>query len=166
MSGFAIRPATADDAPAIWGLVRELAEYEQLSHAVDGDAASLAAALGGPRPSVEALAAVADGGIVGYALFFATFSTFRARAGIWMEDLYVTPAWRGRGVGRALLAEVAAVADRRGCARLEWSVLDWNEPAIGFYRGLGAGLLDDWRICRIDGDALGRLARGDAGEPA
>lgn len=154
VEGVDLRPARASDVPAIWALILELAEYERLSEAVDGSAEALADHLFGPSPRVEAWVAEAEGTLVGYTLFFSTYSTFRTRPGIWMEDLYVTPAWRGRGIGLALFHQVRRLANERGCARMEWSVLDWNSPAINFYARQGAILLPDWRICRLDGDAL------------
>jgi GNAT superfamily N-acetyltransferase len=154
----AIRPAARADVPALLALIRELAVYERLEQHVDATEQLLAEGLFGARPSAEALLAEADGEPVGYALWFATFSTFRARPGIWLEDLFVVPAQRRRGVGRALLARVAAIAVERGCGRLEWSALDWNEPALAFYRSLGAEVLPGWVQHRITGEALQRLA--------
>ena len=152
---FSIRPATEADVPLILSLIRELAEFERLAHEVVADEGRLREALFGARPAAEVLLGFeADGTPMGFALFFENFSTFLARRGIYLEDLYVRPDQRGRGLGRALLAQLARLAVARGCGRLEWAVLDWNENAIGFYRKLGARVLDDWRICRVTGDAL------------
>lgn len=149
-----IRPARPADAERIWALVLELAEYERLSHVATGSADRLQACLFGEKSCAEALVAEVEGEIVGYSIFFPTFSTFLARPGLWMEDLYVTPAHRGKGYGLALLRAVAAVARERNCARMEWSVLDWNQPAIDLYTSLGATLLEDWRICRLTRDEI------------
>ncbi len=155
-----IRPATPDDVDAIVALIRGLADYEKLSHLVEITPARLRAHLFAQRPFAEALVACADGGrVVGFALFFPTYSTFLGKPGIWLEDLYVDPAERGRGHGKALIAAVAALAVDRGCGRFEWSALDWNAPAIGFYTALGAVPLDDWTSFRLAGDALAALAR-------
>jgi GNAT superfamily N-acetyltransferase len=153
-----VRAATPDDADAVFALIRGLAEYERLTHLVRGSAATLRQHLFGPRPFAEVLVAEDDGGAVGFALFFHSYSTFLTAPGLWLEDLFVLPAHRRRGIGSALLARVAAVAVGRGCARLEWTVLDWNEPAIAFYRRQGADVLPDWRVCRLTGTALARLA--------
>jgi GNAT superfamily N-acetyltransferase len=146
-------------------MIRALADYEKLAHLCVGTEEQLSASLFGPRPAAEVLIATIDGAPAGFALFFHTFSTFLARRGLWLEDLFVYPEHRGAGVGRALLQSVAAVARSRDCGRFEWAVLDWNEPAIGFYERLGATLLPDWRICRVVGPALDRLA-GSAGDSA
>lgn len=153
-----IRPATLDDVPHIVRLIRGLADYERLSHAVSLDEDRLREHLFGPQPFAEVLLAEDAGAVVGFALFFPNYSTFLARPGLYLEDLFVLPEHRGRGHGRALLAELARRAVERGCARLEWSVLDWNEPAQRFYRALGAAPLDDWQLYRLTGDALCRLA--------
>jgi len=155
-----LRPATADDAPVILAFIRALAEYEREPGAVEVDEATLAAQLREPSPPFECLLAELDGRAVGFALFFPTYSTWRGRRGIWLEDLFVLPEARRRGVGRALLGRVAAIARGRGCARLEWSVLDWNQLAIDFYLGLGAALMTDWTICRVSDTALERLGAG------
>lgn len=159
-----IRPATVADVPLILTLIRELAEFERLLHEVTGDEASLREHLFGPRPVAEVLLAfVRDGGeAAGMTLFFQNFSTFLTRPGIYLEDLYVRPPHRGQGLGKILLRRVAQLAVARGCGRFEWAVLDWNENAIGFYKKLGARLLEDWRICRVAGDAL--TALGDPGD--
>ncbi len=153
-----IRPAAMDDVGVILGFIRQLADYERLSHEVDATESDLAEALFGARPYAEVILAEADGVPAGFALFFHNFSTFRGRPGIYLEDLYVSPGYRGRGIGRALLAHLAALAVERGCRRLEWSVLDWNEPAIGFYRSLGAAPMDEWTVFRLTGEALHQLA--------
>ena len=155
MHGVAIRAARPDDLGAVHGLIGDLARYERLEHLCTGSADDLADALFGPRPAADVLVAVSGEEIIGFALFFTTFSTFLARRGVWLEDLYVRPERRGTGVGGRLLRAVAAIAVERGCGRFEWSVLDWNAPAIGFYQRLGATVLPDWRIARVTGDALG-----------
>jgi GNAT superfamily N-acetyltransferase len=153
-----IRPATRDDVPLLLELIGELADYERLRHEVVLDAALLEQHLFGPRPVAEAVLAEVDGEPVGYALFFPTFSTFVGLPGIWLEDLFVRPARRGAGIGRALLVHVAQLAVARGCGRMEWSALDWNEPALAFYRGLGARRMAEWQLHRLDGGALGVVA--------
>lgn len=152
-----IRLATPDDAATILEFIRALAAYEREPHAVRVDAATLAAQLREPAPPFECLIAE-DPEPVGFALFFSTYSTWRGRRGIHLEDLWVTPVARKRGIGRALLQRLAAIAHERGCARLEWSVLDWNELAMSFYRGLGARPLDGWTTWRLTDDALAALA--------
>jgi GNAT superfamily N-acetyltransferase len=152
-----IRPATADDLPLIAQLIRDLAEYERLAHEVRFDDAVLASKLFGPRPYAEVVIGELNGAPQGFALFFHNFSTFEGRPGIYLEDLFVQPEARGSGLGKALLAHLAALAVERDCARLEWSVLDWNEPAIGFYKNLGARLMDEWTVMRVDGEALQQL---------
>jgi GNAT superfamily N-acetyltransferase len=152
-----IRPAAPADLPLIAELIRALAEYERLADAVRFDEAVLAEKLFGPRPYAEVAIGEIDGVAQGFALFFHNFSTFEGRPGIYLEDLFVRPGARGSGLGKALLAHLAALAVERDCARLEWSVLDWNEPAIGFYKGLGARLMDDWTVMRVDGPALAQL---------
>lgn len=155
-----IRPATPADVTTVARLIRALAEYEKLVHTLDLDEARLRDHLFGPRPYCEALIAEDSGVAVGYALFFHTYSTFRGLPGIYLEDLFVLPECRGRGHGKALLAELAKLALGRGCGRLEWSVLNWNEPSIGFYKSLGAAPLDEWTAYRLSGDALTKLAGG------
>ena len=155
---FIIRPATGADVPLILTLIRELAEFERLLHEVVADEALLREQLFGARPAAEVLLGFeADGTPMGFALFFQNFSTFLGRPGIYLEDLYVRPAHRGRGLGRALLTRLARLAVQRGYGRLDWSVLDWNENAIGFYQNMGARLMADWRTCRVTGEALAKL---------
>lgn len=152
-----IRPATRSDLPLIAQFIRDLAEYEKLAHEVRFDEAVLGDRLFGARPYAEVLIGEIDGVAQGFALFFHNFSTFEGRPGIYLEDLFVRPEARGSGLGKALLKALAALAVERDCARLEWSVLDWNEPAIVFYRSLGAKSMDGWTINRVDGDALQEL---------
>lgn len=154
-----IRAATPADLPLIAQFIRDLADYEKLSHAVRFDEATLGNNLFGARPMAEVIIGELDGTPKGFALFFHNFSTFEGRPGIYLEDLFVRPDARGSGLGKALLSRLAALAVERDCARLEWSVLDWNEPAIGFYRTLGAQMMDEWTIMRVDGDALSQLAQ-------
>lgn len=157
-AGLVIETARPEDLPLVLGFIRELAEYERLAHEVVATPEVLAAALFGPDPAAEVLLARLGGEAVGFALFFHNFSTFLGRPGLYLEDLYVRPDRRGRGIGRALLARLAATAVARGCGRLEWAVLDWNEPAIAFYRGLGALPQDDWTVFRLSGAPLRTLA--------
>lgn len=152
-----IREAVEADAPLIATLITELAEYERLAHEVTMTEERLRGALFGERRYAEVLIAEDRGTALGFALFFHNFSTFLARPGIYLEDLFVRPAHRGAGVGAALLRRLARLAVERGCGRMEWAVLDWNEPAIGFYRRLGARPNDDWTIYRLDGEALEAL---------
>jgi GNAT superfamily N-acetyltransferase len=154
-----IRPATPEDVSTVCRLIRGLAEYERLTQVLDLDEVRLREHLFGPRPVAETLLAEEAGAAVGYALFFPTYGTFRCRPALYLEDLFVEPAHRGKGHGKALLAAVARAAVERGCARLEWTVLDWNEPAIRFYRALGAEPMDAWTIYRLSGDALEALAQ-------
>jgi GNAT superfamily N-acetyltransferase len=156
--GVTVRPARRDDTALLLALFAELAEYEQLSHMLSADEPKLSEALFGERPLAEALIAERDGRPAGYALFFTTFSSFLARPGIWLEDLFVRPAHRRFGVGRALLSAVAARAREHDGERLEWAALDWNELALGFYRRLGARTMGEWVTHRIDGEELARLA--------
>jgi GNAT superfamily N-acetyltransferase len=154
-----IRLALRDDVGALLALIRELAEYEQLADAVKVDAALLETALFDDEVA-EALIAEVGEEVAGYAVFFTTFSTFECKPGLWVEDLFVRPAQRRRGIGAALLAQIAAIAVEGGCARLEWSALHWNEPALRFYDGLGAERLEQWQMLRLEGDALTRLGGG------
>ncbi|MDL4771929.1 GNAT family N-acetyltransferase [Actinomadura xylanilytica] len=154
-----IRPATSDDVPAILRLIRELAEYERALHEATATEEQVRAHLFGADPKVFAHVAEHEGEVVGFALWFLTFSTWLGSHGIYLEDLYVDPSVRGRGHGRALLTELARIADDRGYGRVEWSVLDWNTPAIGFYESLGARPQDEWTVYRLTGDALAKAAR-------
>jgi GNAT superfamily N-acetyltransferase len=158
MSGITIRAARADDIDVIRGFILALADYEKLAHEVKADRATLARYLFGERPMAEVLIAEHAGAPVGFALFFHNFSTFEGRPGLYLEDLFVLPQARGLGAGKALLARLAQIAIDRDCARLEWSVLDWNEPSIAFYRALGARPMDEWTVQRVDGDVLTALA--------
>jgi GNAT superfamily N-acetyltransferase len=153
-----IRPATPADVPTMLRFVRELAAYEREPDAVKATEPMLHAALFDPPPAAEALIAEHEGAPVGFAIFYATFSTWTGRRGLWLDDLYVTPEARGRGVGAALLARLAGIALDRGYARFEWWVLDWNTPAIDFYRAKGAVAQDEWTTQRVEGEALVRLA--------
>jgi GNAT superfamily N-acetyltransferase len=154
-----IRSATSADLQLIAQFIRDLAEYEKLAHEVRFDEAKLGEKLFGSRPYAEVMIGELDGEPQGFALFFHNFSTFEGRPGLYLEDLFVRPAARGSGLGKALLAHLAQLCVNRDCARLEWSVLDWNTPAIGFYQSLGAKLMDEWTVMRVDGDALTGLAR-------
>lgn len=153
-----IRQAVPADAALVFSLVRELADYERLSHEVDATAEMIASALFGPNPRVFCDIAEWNGEGVGFALWFYNFSTFRGRHGIYLEDLFVRPSVRGHGLGKLLLASLAKRCVAENLARLEWSVLDWNEPSIAFYKAQGAVLLDGWTTCRVTGEALWRLA--------
>jgi GNAT superfamily N-acetyltransferase len=157
--------AREEHAPIVLSLIRALAEYEKLTSQCVVTEADLRTWLFGPRPVAETLLAFADGEPVGYALFFFNFSTFLGRPGIYLEDLFVRPEWRGRGIGKRLLRELAGVAVERGFGRVEWMVLDWNAPSIAFYRSLGAELLEEWSVFRLTGEALTRFG-STAGEPA
>lgn len=151
---FELRAATADDVPAIVGLIGELAAFEHLSHQVQVQPGQLHEHLFGDRPVVEAVVVRVADSVVGFALFFTNYSTFLGKPGLYLEDLYVQPAQRGKGIGQALLKHLAGLANERGYGRFEWSVLDWNVDAIRFYENMGATLLPEWRICRVTGDAL------------
>lgn len=153
-----IRPAGRADVPLVLGFIRDLARYERLEHEVSASEAELEEALFGARRYAEVVFACDGGEPVGFALFFHNFSTFKARPGIYLEDLFVRPEARGRGIGKRLLAHLARTAVERRCARLEWAVLDWNEPSIGFYRSLGAVPMDEWTTFRLTGEALSLLA--------
>ena len=158
MSQFRIRSATPTDVPRVLAFIKELAEYERLSHEVVADEAALTAALFGPGANAEALLGELDGEPIAFAVFFHNFSTFLGRKGLYLEDLFVRPAHRGGGHGKAMLAHLAGLAVARGCGRFEWAVLDWNQPAIRFYEALGAKPNADWTVYRLDGAALSRLA--------
>ena len=157
-----IRPATSADVPVILAFIRSLANYEKLSHEVVATEATLRATLfpsDSARPAAECiLAFTADGLPAGFALYFFNYSTFLAKPGLYLEDLFVRPELRGQGIGKALLLQLAQLANQRGCGRMEWSVLDWNQPAIDFYQSLGAELKSEWTTCRLTGPALARFA--------
>ena len=153
-----IRSATREDLPLIAQFIRDLADYERLAHEVRFDEAALGERLFGARPYAEVLIGEVNGVAEGFALFFHNFSTFEGKPGIYLEDLFVRPEARGAGLGKAFLQRLAQLAVERDCARLEWWVLDWNEPAIRFYKALGAKPMDDWTTYRVDGDALAALA--------
>jgi GNAT superfamily N-acetyltransferase len=155
---FRIELATERDVPVILRLINGLAEYEKLSHEVVATEAGLRESLFGARRVTEVLIGYAGNEPVGFAVFFHNYSTFLGRAGIYLEDLFVLPQWRRRGLGSQLLRRIAQTAVERGCGRLEWSVLDWNEPAINFYKKLGARAMDEWTVYRVTGDALKNLA--------
>lgn len=158
--GFTIRQAQPEDSTVLFDLILGLAAYEQLTHAVSGSADKLRRDLFGERPYAEALLAEADGRAVGLALFFPNYSTFATCPGLYLEDLFVIPEYRGRGIGRALIGRVAQLALERGFSRVDWAVLDWNESAIGFYDRLGAQVLPDWHICRLSGPGLKEMVDG------
>lgn len=158
--GLELRAAGPEDTALILALIRELAEYERLSDQVVATEERLRESLFGERRCVDCILARVDGEPAGFALYFTSFSTFLGRPGIYLEDLFVRPAFRRRGIGRALLTRLAQLAVERGCGRLEWSVLDWNTPAIDFYRSLGAVPMDEWTVFRLAGEALERLAAG------
>lgn len=153
-----LRSARPADVPTLIALIRELADYEQLLHEVEADATALHDHLFGARPAVEVILAEWEGAVAGFALYFTNYSTFLTKKGLYLEDLYVRPEARGHGIGKALLAELARIAVSRGCGRLDWSVLDWNTPARGFYESLGALPMDQWTGYRLSGDNLKRLA--------
>ena len=158
MSAVKVRVATAGDVALVHELMRGLAVYEKLEHAMVSTEADLAEALFGAHPACEALVAEIDGQAVGFALYFRTYSTFVGKPGLYLEDLFVVPEARGKGAGKALLSRLAAITVERGYARLEWAVLNWNEPAIGFYKSLGAVPMDEWTVYRMSGAALQTLA--------
>lgn len=158
MNAFTIRPAEPADVSHIYDMIVELAVFEKLEHLVVATEALLHEGLFGDRPSAEAIVGVEDGEVVCFALYFHNFSTFLTKKGLYLEDLYVKQAHRGKGYGRQMLMALARIAVERGCGRFEWSVLDWNENAIRFYEGMGADVMPDWRICRVTGDALTKLA--------
>jgi GNAT superfamily N-acetyltransferase len=159
-TAFSIRPAEPADVADIHAMIVELAVFEKLEHLVVATEALLHEGLFGQHPSCEAIVGVEGGEVLTFALFFHNFSTFLTRKGLYLEDLYVKQAHRGKGFGRQMLVKLAQLALERGCGRFEWSVLDWNEPAIQFYKGVGADVMAQWRICRVDGDALTALAGG------
>ena len=156
----AIRAAQAADVAAIFGMIHELAVFEKLEHMIIATPDMLHDSLYGPHPACEALVGEEDGEIVTFALFFHNFSTFLCRKGLYLEDLYVKQAARGKGYGKQMLVALAQLAVERNCGRFEWSVLDWNENAINFYQGMGADMMPDWRICRVTGEALTHLSAG------
>lgn len=158
MGGVVLREATEEDVGTILGFIRELADYEKLSHEVVATEEKLKATLFGDNPGAEVLLAEHDGTPAGFALFFPNYSTFLAQPGIYLEDLYVKPEFRGKGIGQALLRRLAQIALDRDCGRLEWWVLDWNEPALRFYEKLGAESMTDWTVQRVSGEGLRRLA--------
>lgn len=155
---FSIRPAEPADVTHIYDMIVELAVFEKLEHLVVATEAMLHEGLFGDKPAAEAIVGTEDGEVVTFALFFHNFSTFLTRKGLYLEDLYVKQAYRGKGYGRQMLMALAKIAVDRDCGRFEWSVLDWNENAIRFYEGMGADVMPDWRICRVTGDALTKLA--------
>ena len=159
-----IRPATPPDVPLIIAFLNELATYEKLAHEVVATEADMHAALFGERPVIETVIGSLDGEPVGYALYFPTFSTFLGKPGLYLEDLYVRPAARGFGVGRKLLEHLARITVERGWGRLEWSVLDWNEPSIAFYKKMGARPMDEWTVFRLAGEKLTSMASGRGNE--
>lgn len=162
-AAIALRPATRDDVPHILAFIAELAEYEKLAHEAVATEAGLAEQLFGARPAAEVVIAEVAGQPAGFALFFPSFSTFLGKPGLYLEDLFVRPPYRRLGLGRRLMVHLAQLAVERGYGRFEWSVLDWNEPAIRFYRSLGAVGLDEWTVQRVSGDALRQLAARDLG---
>jgi GNAT superfamily N-acetyltransferase len=158
MTDIQIQPATEADVPLMLELIKALAEYERLADHVTATEAMIRDSFFGPSPHAQAVIARVAGDAVGFAIWFSTYSTFLSKPGIYLEDLFVLPHWRGQGVGRALLRHLARIAVERGCGRVEWSVLDWNETAIGFYRNLGARAMDEWTVYRLTGDAITALA--------
>jgi GNAT superfamily N-acetyltransferase len=156
---FSVRPAEPADVTHIHSMIVELAVFEKLEHMVVATEELLHDGLFGPRPACEAIVGEENGEVVAFALFFHNFSTFLTKKGLYLEDLYVRQSHRGKGYGTALLSKLAQIAVERNCGRFEWSVLDWNEPAIGFYQTMGAEILPEWRICRVTGESLDQLAR-------
>lgn len=154
----AIRSATPADVPLILAFIRGLADYEKLGHEVEATEERLHATLFGAKPAAECLLAFAEGEPAGFAIHFTNYSTFLAKPGLYLEDLFVKPEFRGQGIGKALLLHCAKLANERGCGRMEWTVLDWNEPAIAFYESLGARRMREWQICRLTGEGLARYA--------
>jgi GNAT superfamily N-acetyltransferase len=163
MSDFEIRSATEADVPIILSLIRELAEYEREPNAVVATEAGLREVLFGPKRSAEVLLALESGEAVGFAVYFYNFSTWLGRPGLYLEDLFVRPAVRGKGFGRGLLERLAQIAKERGCGRMEWAVLDWNDPAIQFYRKLGASPMNEWTVFRLTAEGIAKLAKGETG---
>jgi GNAT superfamily N-acetyltransferase len=162
MNDFEIRTTTEADLPVILSLIRELAEYEREPNAVVATEAGLRDVLFGPKPAAEVLLALEGSEPAGFAVYFFNFSTWLGRPGLYLEDLFVRPALRGKGYGRALLERLAGIAKERGCGRMEWAVLDWNEPAIQFYRKLGATPMDEWTVFRLTGEGIAKLAAGNS----
>lgn len=162
-AGTLIRPATSADIPLILAFIRALAEYEREPDAVTATEAQLRAHGFGPNPYYQCLIAEQNGHAAGFALYFFNYSTWLGAPGLYLEDLFVSPEFRGYGIGKALLKRVAAIAQERGCLRLQWEVLDWNTPAIEFYKAMGAEFLDEWRNVRVTGEALARLAAPETG---
>jgi GNAT superfamily N-acetyltransferase len=165
-AAFEVRPARREDVGHVHAMIRDLADYEKLTHLCVATEADLDSALFGSRPSAEVLVAWKHGEAAGFALFFHNFSTFLGRPGLWLEDLFVRPAFRRQGCALILLRTLAGIARERGCGRFEWAVLDWNTPAIRFYESLGATVLPDWRIARVVGPALESFAEASGGSPA
>jgi len=163
MNDIEIRPAKSEDVETIFQLIHALADYEKLSHEVTGTTALLHEHLFGAHPCIEALLVDHQGKSIGFALFFTNYSTFLTKPGIYLEDLFVLPEYRGQGIGKAILGTLARLAIERDCGRLEWSVLDWNEPAIAFYQRIGATVLPEWRICRVTGAAIAQLGNSSSG---
>jgi GNAT superfamily N-acetyltransferase len=159
MATIQVVPATAEDTARILEMIRGLADYEKLSHMVTATEQKIRESLFGPRPAAEVLLGMCDGECAGFALFFPNYSTFLAQPGIYLEDLYVKPEHRGKGIGFALLQRLAKLAVERGCGRVEWAVLDWNQPSIDFYKKLGAVPMDEWTTFRLTGAALEKLGR-------
>jgi len=158
MTNLRILPARPEDVPIILDLIRGLGEYERLSHEIVATEDGLRKWLFGERPVAEVVLAYVDTVVVGFALFFHNFSTFLGRPGLYLEDLFVKPEWRGRGIGQRLLTHLAAIAVERGCGRMEWTVLDWNEAALRFYERMGARVMREWKLCRLTGEDLTRAA--------
>jgi GNAT superfamily N-acetyltransferase len=162
MNDIRIVPACSEDVPIILNLIRALGEYERMTNEVVATEEGLRTWLFGERPAAEVVLAYAGETVVGFALFFHNFSTFLGRPGLYLEDLFVIPEWRDRGIGRRLIIHLADIAVRRGCGRMEWAVLDWNESAIGFYERMGARVMKEWQLCRLTGDGLARVASGNS----
>jgi GNAT superfamily N-acetyltransferase len=160
MTNVRIVPAGPDDVPIILDLIKALGDYERMSDQVVATEDGLRAWLFGERPAAEVVLAYVDRTVVGFALFFHNFSTFLGRPGLYLEDLFVKPEWRGHGIGRRLMVHLAQIAVSRGYGRMEWAVLDWNESAIGFYERIGARVLKEWQLCRLTGDSLAAVASG------